>query len=240
MKFAVNLKKTDEFKKALDVMKEISPAEIRMKADSEGLHMVFMDAANVAMIVFDYKKDALLHYEVPESTEICFNPRNLNTVLKRFTNEEVMFTLEEDGAKLGLKGGKKSFSLPLLNIDEEDEKKLPDLEYKGTITVGSEDLFEAIQDVNVMSDSSLFSFKDGKFVINDSDKQKAKIEVAHEGSIEGEQEAKFSVEYLMKLVTSKLSEKVGLSLKKEYPIRIEYSTDNMTMKMILAPRVDND
>ena len=55
-----------------------------------------------------------------------------------------------------------------------------------------------------------------------------------------EVKSKFSVEYLKKFVAaSKLCDTVNINLGSNYPLKLEYKTENFELSYILAPRVED-
>ena len=102
--------------------------------------------------------------------------------------------------------------------------------------LGKEALFDA-----KVSLSNLFNVvKTGREVI-------AKVEVLNnEGTKitwndtdEETAKAKYSVEYLKKVIFKDLKENVKLSYNTDYVLEIMYQQDNFTLKFLLAPRVEN-
>ena len=55
---------------------------------------------------------------------------------------------------------------------------------------------------------------------------------------ESAQKAKFSIEYLNKMLL-KIGDRVHVGLQADYPFWVEYKSDKFSLVFILAPRVDN-
>ena len=53
--------------------------------------------------------------------------------------------------------------------------------------------------------------------------------------------SKYSIEYLKRMIScSKLAERVKISFSKDYPVKLDYVTeDRVSMAFILAPRVED-
>ena len=154
--------------------------EARFKVTPEAIELVAMDPANVAMVIFKLLSSAFTEYDVKENVEIAINLSNLKQILRR-ANPNDMLTLEVDSEnklRVQLKGHtKRTFNLPIIEL-EEKEKKVPELKFPATITTYSTILSEAIEDVDIVSESVTFLADSEKFSIYaEGDLSQANIEV---------------------------------------------------------------
>ncbi len=238
------------FKESINIVSDLV-AEAKFTATTNGLKLVAMDPANVAMVVFELFSSSFTEFDVKEKEEICINLGNLKQILRRTKGDDIL-TLEttEDGKlKIQMKSNTtRSFSIPTLEI-EEKEQKVPELQFPYVVETNSSMLTEAIEDVSVVAESvTLLGEKAQLSVKAEGDLSKAFIEIKPDDNtaIKSESDdkckAKYSLEYLKKMINgSKLHEKVSLSFNSDYPLKLEYKvTDRLLMSFILAPRVDND
>ena len=77
------------------------------------------------------------------------------------------------------------------------------------------------------------------FLKSENSGSSAVVEMKKEGDLTGVK-VKFAVEYLKKIMNTKLSKKIQLFLKNDFPLTLVYKNDNLEMKYILAPRVENN
>ena len=141
----------------------------------------------------------------------------------------------------------RSFSIPTLDLNEKDQK-VPDLKFPVTVNMNSKMLQEAIEDVAVVAESVTFlGEKDQLSVKAEGDLSKAFIEIKNDDDTtitadDDKHKSKYSLEYLKKMIAGgKISDKVNLHFKSDYPLKLEYVvTDRLMLSFILAPRVDND
>ena len=225
--------------------------DVQIKLDKDKIEIVAMDPANVAMIVFRLLSSAFVEYNIKENMTIAVNLDSLKNVLRRAKpSDTVTLELDEERnrLKVELKGEtKRSFNLGLIDI-EEREQKVPELDFPMSIEMNTIVFDEAIEDMDVISDSvSLLTEKD-KFMIrsagnvNDAsvliNKDKDTSIILEGGSVK----SKYSIEYMKKIIKgSKLSDRVKLQFAKDYPLRVEYSVkDKLQLVTILAPRVQSD
>ena len=224
--------------------------EARFKITKDGLEMIAMDPANVAMVIYRLLSSSFTEYEVSEDQEIGLNLQNLRQVLRRASPSDVL-TLEVADNKLviQLRGAStRTFSLPLLDL-EEKEQKIPNLSFMVTVSTPSSVLNDAISDVDIIAESVSFSAEPDKFMVSaEGDLSKAHIEIKSGDDTQIRTEstakikAKYSIEYLKKMIiASKLADKVEVHFKDDYPLRLDYKViDRLSMSFILAPRVEND
>ncbi len=225
--------------------------EARFKVTKEGLECIAMDPANVAMVIFKLLASNFVEYQIDEEKEIGINLANFKQVLRRANASDVL-TLEiaeENKLKIQLKSfNTRTFSLPLLDL-EENEQKVPSLEFPIIITTKSEVLNNAITDADIVAESVTFNAEPEKFSVKaEGDLSKAHIEIKKDDitNISSETSAtvtaKYSIEYLKKMMQGgKLSDTVEIRFNQDYPLRIDYKvTDKLLLSFILAPRVEND
>ena len=142
----------------------------------------------------------------------------------------------------------RTFSLPLLDV-EEKEQKIPNLTFPATVEMTSSVLADAIEDSNIVGESVTLSLEPLKFTVRaESESTHANIEIPGENgtkitsSTTAKVKSKYSVEYLKKMMSgAKLSDQVTVHLNQDYPLKLEYKVvDKLSLNFILAPRVDND
>ncbi|MFP4402993.1 MAG: proliferating cell nuclear antigen (pcna) [Nanoarchaeota archaeon] len=225
--------------------------EARFKITKDAIELIAMDPANVAMVVFKLLSSSFVEYDLEKDVEIAINLNNFKQVLKRAkANDTVTIKLGEDNKFDVIFKGKntRKFSLPIIEL-EEKEQKVPELNFPITITTTAQNLTEAIEDADIVSESVSFEGDSNKLVIlAQGDLSKAKIEINKDeqttikADVQDKIRAKYSVEYLKKMISgSKLADIVNLSFNNDYPLMLEFKEiDKVNLKFILAPRVDND
>jgi proliferating cell nuclear antigen len=222
--------------------------DTRIKARKEGLELVAMDPANVAMVVFKLLSSSFAEYSVEKDVDIAINLNNFKQILRRAgPNDVLMLELLENKLKVQLKSSSiRTFSLPIIDI-EEKEQKVPDLKFPVSIEMNSAILTEAIEDADIVAESVSFVAEPGKFSLQaEGDLNSAAIEVqpSEDTKIDAKEKikSKYSVEYLKKMIQgSKLADKVTIQFNKDYPLKLTYNTvDKVMLSFILAPRVENE
>ena len=238
------------FKDSISIISELV-TEAKFKVNSNGLELIAMDPANVAMVIFKMLSSCFTKYEVNEETELSINLNNLKQILKRAKAEDVLTleTTEDNKLKIQMRSNTtRSFSIPTLEIEDKDQK-VPELTFPLSVEMSSAQLTESIEDVSVVAESVTFLGEKSQLLVKaEGDLSKALIEIKPDDHTviktdsEDKFKAKFSLEYLKKMIAgSKLSDRVYLNFNTDYPLKMEYRiVDRLSLSFILAPRVDND
>jgi len=245
----LTLSEAKYFKDSIAIISELVN-EATFKIKPEGIEMIAMDPANVAMVIFKLLSSCFSEYTLEKPTSISINLNNLKQILRRAKPNDVLtLSLGEGKLEITLKSETtRKFSLPLIDI-EEKEKKKPELKFPITIKTSTSILNDAIEDVGIVAESVSFIANPSKMtILAEGDLSKAEIEIIPDektridAQTKEDVSAKYSVEYLKKMVAgSKIADEVTIQFDKNYPLQLEFkSVDKVLLNFILAPRVDND
>ena len=239
------------FKDSIAICSELV-GEVTFKASKDGLELVAMDPANVAMVQLKILASSFVEYNIKDDGEqFSISLSSLKQILRRTKSEDVLTleTSEENQLKILLKSKtSRSFSIALLDLDERDQK-VPDLQFPVSIDMPASELSDAVEDVSVVAESvTLLADTNQLLVKARGDLSQALIEMKASDEIkikvdgDDKHKAKYSLEYLKKMISgSKLADNVTLQFNTDYPLKIQYTVlDRLAMSFILAPRVDND
>ncbi|MBU2589485.1 MAG: proliferating cell nuclear antigen (pcna) [Nanoarchaeota archaeon] len=226
--------------------------EVCFKVDTEKVSLLATDPANVAMIDFKLLHGAFTEFLVEKPVELSVSLDNLKAILKRAKPEDCLtLTLDDSRNRLTVEligTNRRTFNLALIDRDNE-EQKLPNLNFTASVSLPATRFDDAIADMGVVSDSVALLAEVEKFTIKaEGTVSDAKVElpVTEYSTIDlSDQEsvmAKYSLSYLSKMASgSKLADNVLISFASDYPLRIKYSVPNkLELGFILAPRVSND
>jgi len=218
--------------------------EVRLRVDKNGLSIVAIDPANVALVSFRLPRENFTEFEADEEV-IGLNLENLKAVLKRAgSGMPVVLQTEENMLRVVIQDKiKREFALALIDIDTE-EKTMPSLEFSCKVELNSQDIVDIINDCAIVADSCIFEVKEGKFMIEAKGSLNAtRAEFSgDEAKIQGKDaRAKYSIEYLEKFIkAAKFSEKAILEFSTDYPMKLEFKSNEIEIAFILAPRVEEE
>ncbi len=224
--------------------------EARLKISKDGIELVAMDPANVAMVIFKLLSSAFTEFSIEKDENLAINLNNLKQILRRAKpNDMVSLELDESKLKIQLRSESvRTFSIPIIDL-EEKEQRIPQLNFPVLVEINSVHLSEAIEDADIVAEAVSFMAEPQKFIIRaEGDLSSVNVEMKESSdtkvTLEGKEKikAKYSVEYLKKMMQgAKLADKVKVQFNRDYPLKIEYNTiDKVLLSFILAPRVEND
>jgi proliferating cell nuclear antigen len=218
--------------------------EVRIKVNKEGMSIIAIDPANVAMISFKLPASAFSQLETEQEQVLGVSLDSLKAVLRRIKSGSILvITKVENELKLEIQDKiSREFNLALIEIEDE-EKEIPSLQFNAKIEMTSTDFSEAIEDCSVVADSCNFISSPDKFVISAKGSLNSfKSEFSDEINIQAEQAAsKYSLEYLQKMVkATKLSDKVIVNFSTDYPLKLDFNTPFIELSFVLAPRVETE
>ena len=97
--------------------------ETNLKITPDGIELIAMDPANVAMAILKILSSSFVDYDVDKQVSLAINLNSLKQILKRSKPNDLL-TLEigkDNKLKITLKGNStRTFSLPIIDIDEKD------------------------------------------------------------------------------------------------------------------------
>ena len=222
--------------------------ETKFRVGKDFVEIIAMDPANVAMVIFRMPSNSFAEYKVSEDTVLSMNLQDFKQVLRRAKPNDVL-TLEKTDNKLKVilkEKNMRTFYLPLLDLEDKPQK-VPELNAKASVTLPGSVLNEAIDDVDIVSESVTFKIDKNAFTVSATGDLKNADVVIDKSDVvliktDDEQKSKYSIEYLKKMIqASKLVPNAILKFSNDYPLTLEYAeTDKLSLSFILAPRVDND
>ncbi|MEK6848684.1 MAG: DNA polymerase sliding clamp [Nanoarchaeota archaeon] len=230
------------FVDAVSVISELVK-EVKLRFDSEGMRIIALDPANVAMVSLFIPSAVFSQFQA--SGEIIgVSLDSLKSILRRAGSASALSMKSEDNTLMIEIADKirRTFTLALIDIDTED-KALPKLEFSANVAMPCTDFIDSIEDCSIVADSCSFALADSKFIIEAKGLNSARSEFStDEASIKGEPaKSRYSIEYLQKMLkASKLSENIQVSFGNSYPLKLEFINPQANVIFILAPRVETE
>ncbi|MFW6024891.1 MAG: proliferating cell nuclear antigen (pcna) [Candidatus Woesearchaeota archaeon] len=234
------------FKDTLNIISDLV-SEVRFKITDDGIDLVAMDPGVISMVVLKILPTSFKEFEVEDDEEyVGVNLIDLTKILKRMrSDDEVTLITEENKLLISFKGkSQRKFYIPLLDLSDQ-EKNLPDFEFSASFETESSRLSDAIADAKVVSDSVILKVDTDKKLHLEAKDNLSKVEEKFEDieiDSDGEEiKSKYSIDYLEKMITNKLSDKITVKTSDNYPIELGYKVvDKLSLNFILAPRMDTE
>ena len=225
--------------------------EADFNTSEDGLKLRSMDPSHVAMVDFEWSKDAFKEYICDKPANIRVNITTMLKLLRRSKSEESLeISYDEESKKVDLTlRGKilKKFTMPTLESVEE-EVPTPKLSFNARVKLMSETLKEIVEDSETVSDNISFKAKEDKLLV------KASSELSNVGmelsksdgallelDIKEDSDATFNLNYFGEMVKagSATSEVATIEFSTNMPIRLEFEMSQQGKLMYyLAPRIE--
>jgi len=233
------------FRQSIDAMVDLIK-DAEFVVNEYGVSLKAIDAAQIAMVIFNMPKDVFEKFEVSSTTKIGVNLPSLSSILKRArNNDKLALKIKDKRLNLTLSGeSTRNFSINLLDISS-NEMPNPDINFDASIKMKATNLSEGVKDASLFSTYLLFNVDDKSFKINAKGPQgelenKTDLSAKHvvlESEIKKEATAMFSIEYLQNILKGTSPETdVELYIKTNAPLKVRYKISNALLEFFLAPR----
>lgn len=218
--------------------------EVRLKITKEGMSLVALDPASVAMVYFNIPAELFSQFELEKEETLGINLQNLGSVLKRCSmGSSLILQKEENVLRLTIKDKiKRDFTLALISVEGED-REMPKWEFKSVIKMDAQAFVEVIEDCLIVSDACTFIAEPNKFSVEAKGLNSARAEFSSdEVEIYSDHStARFSLEYLSKFIKgAKIASKAEINFSDNHPMRINFPTGKVMLSFVLAPRVEQE
>jgi proliferating cell nuclear antigen len=238
------------FRDSMDIISQLIDDGL-FKLKKEGIELIAADRAMVSVVDFKIKNTAFEKYECDKDGIIGLNLLNFLTVLKRIGPEDKMILeLNEKENKLeviieGL--SRRKFSIPLLEISREEIPPIAQLQFQASAEIRADVIEQGINDADIFADSVIIQLGDGFRMVaeGDSSKTELNLERGNEALLNIDYKtvakSRYPLDYLKKMIkASKLSDKAKIFTGTDYPLKLEFVGNDVSMTFILAPRVSEE
>lgn len=237
-----------------DSMKTVSDliSEGLFQLEEDGIKLVAADPAMVALVDFEIEEEVFEEYDLEEETKVGLNLENLYSIIRRANSgDKIILEMDEDDSSFHItmkNNSTRNFSLPILNLSEDDIPSTDDLEFSVVAELDTSIIEGAVKDAMVVGDSvRITSDGSGLNITSEGDQSNVdfRIESDAEGflEIEGDEaNSMFSLDYLNNMIgAKKLSETVTVKLGEDFPMRLEFEIpDKANLSFVLAPRIEEE
>jgi len=237
-----------------DSLKTISDliSEGLFQLTDDGIRLVAADPAMVALVDFTLEEDVFESYDLDEEAKIGLNIENLYSIVRRANaNDTIVLEVKEDDSQFYItmkNSSTRNFSLPILNLSEDDIPDTQNLEFSVTADLETGVLENAVKDAMVVGDSVVIEADSDAISISaegDQSNVDFEIEGDADGVLElegGEARSMFSLDYLNNMIGgSKLSDTVTVKLGDDFPMRLDFEVpEKALLSFVLAPRIEED
>ncbi len=224
--------------------------EVRLHIEDDGLHVISVDTANVAMMIMHVPRDAFRTYELAAPQAIGVDVEKIRAILASMgKNDEVTLAFDETEKRLNIRYGGYAYSVVLIaETTIRKDPREPAFELPGALEVPGATFAEAVRAACVVSDRIRLRATPQDFVVEGIPAGAAQtlcrtftppeVEIARcdEGVA-----SLFSADYMQDIAkTIGKSHTVMISLGTDHPMQIEGDYERVSLKYLLAPRIENE
>ena len=245
MKYIMQLKLDDPriFSNLISIISELV-TEVRIKVNKEGMGLVAVDPATVAMVYFHIPAELFSQFNVEKEEVLGVNLDNLKSILRRCgLGSSLIMEKDENLLKISIQDKiRRDFTLALIDIEGE-EKEMPEWEFKSVIKMDAQSFVDAIEDCLVVSDACTFIAEPNRFIVEAKGLNSARTEFSSDEVqiFSDSSSARFSLEYLNKFIKgAKISNKVELNFSDNHPMRVNFPAGKIILSFVLAPRIEQE
>ena len=225
--------------------------EAKFKLSPNGISLMAVDPANVAMVSFELSSDAFESYESTDG-EIGLDLIKLVNVLGMADSSDKVIRLElnEKNHRLEVSMRGLSYKLSLLDPSSiRKEPKVPSIDLPARATLNGNELRRAVKAAETVSDHMVLGV-DGDVLFmeakGDTDQVRFELTKGEDELIDltasGPARSLFSLDYLSDMSKAlKKVDEITIQLGKDYPIKIDFMVANGNGKVgyLLAPRIES-
>ncbi len=216
--------------------------EIIVECTYDGLNFIGIDRGHVCYFEGIISKDLFDYYELEKGMLLYIDLEEFVRVLKRGKNKDnLVFEADDEQYIVYFKNkNTRKFSITQLN-DVMNSRKPPVLDYSTKFNFEYDSLKDTLKDAELYSDRLAIIREDDVVVFScDGNSGNYNNEFYLEENINDSFSSVYSVSWLLKIFDTKLSsEDIVINMGQDFPILIEMSVDNVKMKYLLAPILDN-
>ncbi len=144
---------------------------------------------------------------------------------------------------------KRRFTVPLLEISQEEIPPINELDFKAKVRVKTDVLKSGIEDADIAGDSVVFEANTEKFnmkAAGDITSTELSLQKGNKSlldlNVTGSVVSRYPLDYLKKMIKAgKLAEETTIKWSKDYPMRLDFSSvDKVSLGFVVAPRVQEE
>ncbi len=242
----VTLQDVDIFKNVVDTISSFIN-EGTFEFEKEGVKLMAMDPASIAMIVLKMLPSMFLEYDV-NGEKVTLPMNEFSKVIKRAkATERLTFEVKDNRFVITIEGNyKRKFYLPIIE-SEMNINKAPNFTFNAKIKMDSEVLENGIKDAKMITDNLIIEAKKDELKITAEGTNSSTELILDKDSpslisieVKEECKAKYSLDYLERILkATKVSKEILLQFSSNYPLQIDFTNvDKLNLTFILAPRRD--
>jgi proliferating cell nuclear antigen len=247
--FSASINDTKLLRDSIDCIAQLIDEGL-FKLGPDGIELVATDRAMVAVVELKLSRSAFDSYNCDSESKISLNLLNFLTVLRRAgPGDRLELKLAENRLDVILTGhSRRSFAIPLLEPSSEEIPPISQLDFPAAAELKAGIVVQGIEDADIIADSVSIELSEAGFGMSaagDSSRTELELKSGSEAllslAVKGVVKSRYPLDYLKKMCRAvRVADTVKIQLGQDYPMRIDFCGENVSLSMVLAPRVSEE
>jgi proliferating cell nuclear antigen len=231
-------------KEIINIISEFG-SDAKLSFDHNGLSVKMVDPAHVAMCSLTMDKAVFSNYSVEDNNEnVCVDVDRIKKILPLLACQETV-NVSTKSNRLIFKFGNMKRTMPLIDPGAISDPKIPNLILNQEVTIKSDnikqimkcsdDIEQAVCVVLTPKDFSLTASSDSDEIEYKITKDECVKHACNEAS-----RGKYPTDYIIKSLKGATNQDIKISMKTDYPVKIEYLLDGGHVMFLIAPRIETE
>ena len=215
--------------------------EVAIECTDENLKFRGIDRSHICFFEGKISSGLFDEYLLEKPLYLYIDLVEFVKVLKRGKNKEVMvFEADNEVIKINFKDkNNRIFSITQIDM-EENMRNLPELDYSTDFECDFDSIKNSLVDADLYSEVLMITCEDDLLTLScESGFGSYKNECPLDENVNGSYSSNYSIKWLSKIFNNKLSsDNFRIHMGDDYPMLIEFKSDNIQIDYLLAPRLE--
>ena len=220
-------------KRIFDALRDMLTC-VNIDVTEQGLSIQALDPSNVSMCDLCILPARFETFECPKTCVLGVNVATLSSILV----SDGTTTLTCDGDRLHVQCGGKTYSLKMINV-EDQQFQVPDMDYDVYADVPSKEFYKICKDLAFMGDTVVFTIGDTLVAETEGHLGALKCTVPTTIHVDKSFKLKVSMQRVMQLVKPYvLNDTIRVGFLEDMPVMFHWRLADGHLKFHLAPMID--
>ena len=217
--------------------------EVVVECTFDGLKFKGIDRGHICFFEGSISKELFDEYNISDVLLLYLDLNELVKIFKRGNNKNnLVFIADNEVIKIIYENkNNRTFSITQLDTMNDEVRELPTLDFPVTINCDFDTIKNSLKDANIYSERLSFICEDNYLILScNGTNGNYKNEIILDETVNNSVSSTFSLDWLSKIFNNKLNPNFEINMGNDYPMLIKTELEHITMKYLIAPRLEND
>jgi len=241
--FEATINDTKSFRNSIEAIAALID-EGTFHIDSSGMKLRAMDPSQIALVDFELPAKAFEKFKCEKPITLGVDFAELSKITRRSRPEDKIDITIDTRLRLVFRGEtRREFTTSIIETTGNPPKE-PKIEFQAEVKLTPNVIKDALKDAELISNHVALRLEKGFHVKSEGDTGSVDIEFPEDRllslNVKVPAKSMFSLEYLNNILkAAEIPSVVGLSLKTDAPLKVEYSIGDGRVIYYLAPRIES-